>query len=101
MAYNEIKTVNILGDTAKEQWKNAINIYRLAIDSNLSQLKNMAEDEGYDDDEEYFDDDDVFAGDDKGAEYLDILNRLEYITNNVIYEMTRLVDALYAEESEE
>lgn len=97
MSYNEIKTVNILGDTAKEQWKNAINIYRLAIDSNLSQLRNMAEDEGYDDDEEYFDDDDVFAGD----EYLNILDRLEYITNNVIYEMTRLVDALYAEESEE
>ena len=94
---SKVITVNMLGETAKQQWDNTIAIYRMVIDSNLSRLRDMADDEEYDeDDEEYWED--VFAGDDKGMEYLNILDGLERTINNVFYEMNRLVDALYAEE---
>ena len=38
-------TVNILGDTAKQQWLSAINIYHLAIQSNIEFAINAAENE--------------------------------------------------------
>lgn len=75
MAEKNVESVNILGDTPNAQWKNAINVYRAVIQSNLLQLKNT-----------------------RNSKTVD---NLECITENVLYEMERLVDALFTEESEE
>lgn len=46
------KTVNILGDTPKQQWLNAINLMELSITGNLVPARNTIEsDFGYDPDE--------------------------------------------------
>jgi len=37
-----MKTVNILGDTAKEQWLNAIGICDMAIEANINDAMMMA-----------------------------------------------------------
>lgn len=42
-----VNTVNILGDTAKKQWLNAIDIYSLAIGANVETALNKL-DEGWD-----------------------------------------------------
>lgn len=100
MANNvETRTISILGETPKEQWKNAINIYRMTVQSNLTKLKDMADDEEFecDEDEEYLFEEYLDA-DAMRMEVLNISERLEYITNNVFYEMERLVDALFTEE---
>lgn len=39
------KTVNILGETAKEQWLNAINIYELCIVENARNVEGFLHDE--------------------------------------------------------
>lgn len=75
MAEKNIESVNILGDTLNAQWKNAINIYRTAIQSNLLKLKNTRNSKAVD--------------------------NLECITENVLAEMERLVDAMFTEESED
>lgn len=36
-------TVNVLGDTRQEQWLNAISIYKLAIESNLADVREYLE----------------------------------------------------------
>ena len=40
------KTVNILGDSAREQWKNAIMLYNLAIESNIIEAQRQMRDYG-------------------------------------------------------
>ena len=99
---SEIINVNMLGDNQKQQWKNAINIYRLAVQSNLTKLRDIADCEEFECDEdeeyrfeEYFDDDAM------RMECMNISDRLEHITGNIFYEMERLVDALFSEEEEE
>ena len=39
------ETINILGDTPKQQWLSVINIYHLAIQANIDSAINAAEDE--------------------------------------------------------
>lgn len=39
------KTINILGDTPKQQWLNAIGIYELCIVSNARNVKGFLHDE--------------------------------------------------------
>lgn len=90
-----VKTINFLGDTLEEQWKNSINVYRMAIESNLTTLKKMGEEEDYFDDEEYF------VSYDPRMEYLNVVDSLELHMNNVLYDMNRLVDAMFTKESEE
>ena len=72
MAEKNVKSVHILGDTPKIQWNNAINIYRMAIQSNLIQLEN--------------------------SKNREIVERLECITGNVLDELQRLVDEMFSEE---
>ena len=88
----EVIKVNFLGDTAKEQWKNAISIYRHAIQSNLYNLRNIAE-EGDDYNDGYEVDVDAMCED-----ILDGLDNLERITENVLAEFERLVDGMFKEE---
>lgn len=94
MAEKNVKTVNMLGDTPKIQWNNAINIYRMVIESNLNTLKEMA-------DEDYFDDEEYFTSYDPQMEYLNTVDRIERTMNDVFYEMNRLVNEMFSEESEE
>lgn len=75
MAEKNVKSVHILGDTPKIQWNNAINIYRMAIQSNLIQLEN--------------------------SKNREIVERLECITGNVLDELQRLVDEMFSEEVKE
>lgn len=35
------KTINVLGDTAMEQWKNAIMIYNVTIESNIIEAQRL------------------------------------------------------------
>lgn len=35
------KTINILGETAMEQWKNAIMIYNVTIESNIIEAQRL------------------------------------------------------------
>jgi len=35
------KTINILGETAREQWKNAIMIYNVTIESNVIEAQRL------------------------------------------------------------
>lgn len=89
---SEVIKVKMLGETAKEQWKNAIAIYRFAIQSNMYSLKNIAEDTTSYCDEEYCDIDSMCE------DFLDGLGNLERITENVLEEFERLVDGMFNEE---
>lgn len=75
------KTVNILGETAKEQWLNAINIFELAIGSNMDDsIAYFESNGGYEDSVE-----------EKNAEQLKIAKK---VLGDFTGEMRRLVNGM-------
>ena len=74
------KTVNILGDTPKQQWLNAITIFETCIYENVRAVRH---------DLDWYDRD---FDDDSGVERLDIAMRE---TRNFADEMRRLVEGVF------
>lgn len=79
------KTVDILGETPKEQWLNAIGIYELVVGSNLS------------DSIAYFESNGGFEGaiEDRNAEQLRTANK---VLKDFADEMRRLVEGVFDEQ---
>lgn len=81
-------TVNILGDTPKQQWLNAINIMHLAIESNIEFAMNARAEE--EPSNVYFD---ALGGDDD--EVHEALEKALKIKNDFADEMKRLVEGVF------
>ena len=71
------KTVNILGDTPKQQWLNAISIFDLAIGANIETALEKL-DEGW-----------------EAEEMRDPLETALMVLNNYTEEMMRLVEGVF------
>ena len=72
----EIIELNPLGDTRKEQWKNAIMLWNLGIESNITSVCDELED----------------------ADQIERLNKAVNILGDYRAEMNRLVDGIFKEE---
>ena len=70
------KTINILGDTKKEQWLNAIMIFEMSIHGNMSIVHGFLEDEA-------------------DNEYLECCEIAMRNTKNFADEMRRLVEGIF------
>ena len=85
------ETINILGDTAKQQWLSAINIYHLAIQSNIEFAMNARAEE--EPSCVYFD---ALGGDDD--EIQEALEKAHKLVGDFTDEMRRLVEGVFDED---
>lgn len=75
MAEKNVKTVNMMGETLKEQWTNVIKVYRYVLHYNLSSLENTRNRKQ--------------------------VENLKVTMEEALDNMQRLVDEMFTEESEE
>ena len=75
-------TVNFLGDTVEEQWSNAVDIYRTALESNISGVRRT----------------NWSTCDDHAADVDRMLDAMERVLDSFAEEMHRLVGIAFGEE---